>query len=420
MELILIFIFLILLSAFFSGTETAYFNVKTHRENVPKKVASLLNNPRRLLISLLTGNTFVNIAIASLAAYLTHQYAQENQWSETVLILVEVFVVSGVVLIFGEIFPKLLAIRNSEKFAEKVYLPLKFIMLILSPITLVFYTISNLITKLLPMQKEKIFDSEEELKILTELGEEAGTLQEEESDMIQSIFEFNEKNVREIMTPRVDMVALDSVKSIDEVMDMVSDKQFSKIPIYKKNIDNIKGILYAKDLLPYLTGSRPNIPLTSISREPFFVPETKLIDDLMKDFRHKKTNVAIVVDEWGGTSGLITLEDIVEEVLGEIRDPYDKEESPIVPQKDNIFIVEAKISIYDYEEEFELKFPEDREYDTLGGYILDTIGDIPKVEQQTQYLNHRFTVKKLDGNRIGKVYVQIEQIIDGNNGLEES
>jgi gliding motility-associated protein GldE len=420
MELILIFIFLILLSAFFSGTETAYFNVKTHRENVPKKVVSLLNNPRRLLISLLTGNTFVNIVIASLAAISTQQYAQENQWSETVLILVEVFVVSGVVLIFGEIFPKLLAIRNSEKFAEKVYLPLKFIMLILSPITLVFHTISNLITELIPMQKEKIFDSEEELKILTELGEETGTLQEEESDMIQSIFEFNEKNVREIMTPRVDMVALDSAKSIDEVMDMVSDKQFSKIPIYKKNIDNIKGILYAKDLLPYLMGSRPNIPLTSIAREPFFVPETKLIDDLMKDFRYRKTNVAIVVDEWGGTSGLITLEDIVEEVLGEIRDPYDKEESPIVSQKDNTFIVDAKISIYDYEEEFELEFPEDREYDTLGGYILDTIGDIPKVEQQTQYLNHRFMVKQLDGNRIGKVSVQIEQIIEENNGLEES
>jgi magnesium and cobalt transporter len=272
----------------------------------------------------------------------------------------------------------------------------------------------------LPIQKEKIFDSEEELKILTELGEEAGTLQEEESDMIQSIFEFNEKNVREIMTPRVDMVALDSTASIDEVMDMVTDKQFSKIPVFKENVDNIRGIIYAKDLLPYLTGSRPNIPLTSISRVPFFVPETKLIDDLMKDFRSKKTNVAIVVDEWGGTSGLITLEDIVEEVLGEIRDPYDKEESPIVPQKDNTFIVDAKISIYDYEEEFEIEFPEDREYDTLAGYIFDTIGDIPKVEQKTQFLNHQFTVKKLDGNRIGKVHVHIEKFLDKNDAAEES
>ena len=420
MELILIFVILILLSAFFSGTETAYFNVKTHRENVPEKVVNLLNNPRKLLVALLTGNTFVNISIASLAAYLTHEFAQESELPETVLILFEVFVVSLVVLIFGEIFPKLLAIRNSEKFAEKVYLPLKFIMLILSPITIVFHGISTLITKLLPIQKEKIFDSEEELKILTELGEEAGTLQEEESDMIQSIFEFNEKNVREIMTPRVDMVALDSTASIDEAMDMVTDKQFSKIPVFKENVDNIRGIIYAKDLLPYLTGSRPNIPLTSISREPFFVPETKLIDDLMKDFRYKKTNVAIVVDEWGGTSGLITLEDIVEEILGEIRDPYDKEESSIVPQEDNTFIVDAKISIYDYEEEFEIEFPEDREYDTLGGYIFDTIGDIPKVEQKIQFLNHQFTVKKLDGNRIGKVHVHIEQILDKNDGAEES
>lgn len=415
MELISIFICLIIFSAFFSGTETAYFNVKTHRDNVSPKVISLLNNPRKLLVSLLTGNTFVNIAIASLAAYITHKYAQENQWSETLLILVEVLVVSLVVLIFGEIFPKLLAIRNSEKFAEKVYLPLKIIMLILSPITVLFHGISTLITKILPIKKEKIFDSEEELKILTELGEESGTLQEEESDMIQSIFEFNEKNVREIMTPRVDMVALNSIASIDEVMDMVIDKQFSKIPVFKDNVDNIKGIIYAKDLLPYLTGSRPNIPLTSISRSPFFVPETKLIDDLMKDFRSKKTNVAIVVDEWGGTSGLITLEDIVEEVLGEIRDPYDKEESPILPQKDNTYIVDAKISIYDYEEEFEIEFPEDREYDTLGGYIYDTIGDIPEVEQKIQFLNHKFTVKALDGNRIGKVHVSIDKISGKNN-----
>ena len=409
MELVVIFILLMCSSAFFSGTETAYFNIKTHRENIPSKVTALLKNPRKLLISLLTGNTFINIAIASLAAYTTHQIAEKNQWSETLSILIEVFVVTGFVIVFGEIFPKLLAIRYSERFAESVYFPLKIIMMVLNPLTIVFHTISNFVTRLLPIQKEKIFDSEEELKILTELGEESGTLQEEESDMIQSIFEFNDKIVREVMTPRVDMVALDSTKSIDEVMDMITNKQFSKIPIYKDNIDNIKGILYAKDLLPYLMGSRPNIPLASISRESFFVPETKLIDDLMKDFRIKKTNVAIVVDEWGGTSGLITLEDIVEEVLGEIRDPYDKEESPIIKQNENTYIVDAKISIYDYEEEFEFAFPEDREYDTLGGFIFDAVGDIPKVNQSLKYSNHKFIVKKLDGNRISKIQVSIEK-----------
>ncbi len=419
MELIFVFVLLIIFSGFFSGTETAYFNLKTHRSSVSDRVTNLMNDSKQLLVSLLTGNTFVNIGIASLAAYITHKFAVENNWSETILVMVEVFVVSAVVLIFGEIFPKLLAIRHSEKFAERVYIPLKAIIIVLKPITIIFHAIANLFTSMLPMKKEKIFDSEEELKILTELGEEEGTLQEEESDMIQSIFEFNDKNVREIMTPRVDMVALNAKSSIDEIMDVIAEKQYSKVPIFKDNVDNIRGILYAKDLLPYLTGSRPNVPLTAISREPFFVPETKLIDDLMKDFRNKKTNVAIVVDEWGGTSGLITLEDIVEEVLGEIRDPYDKEESLIISMKDDTFIIDARISVYDYEEEFEIEFPEDREYDTLGGYIFHAIGDIPSVEQKVEYKHHVFTVKKLDGNRIGKVFLEIgEEDIEEVDGEE--
>ena len=209
------------------------------------------------------------------------------------------------------------------------------------------------------MDEEKIFDSEEELKILAELGEEEGTLQEEESEIIQSIFDFKDKNVREIMKPRVDMVAIDSNSTIDDVMDLISNKQYSKIPIYKENIDKITGIIYAKDLLPYLMGSRPNIPIIKLARTPFFVPETKEIDDLMEDFKNKKMNIAIAVDEWGGTSGLITLEDIVEEVLGEIQDPYDTDKSLIVKQKDNSMIIDGKITIYDLEEEIEIDFPED-------------------------------------------------------------
>ena len=406
MTLILIFAVLIMLSAFFSGTETAYFHLKTHRENISRNVLKLLEDPRKLLVVLLTGNTFVNIAIASLAAYLTAQAADQYEWSETLLILMEVLVVSMVVLIFGEILPMLAAIRRSSGFAEAVYFPLRFFMFLLYPLGIVFNTIMDAVTFIMPINKEKIFDSEEELKILTELGEETGTLQEEESEMIQSIFEFKDKFVREIMIPRVDMVTLRSNDSIDVAMDLISEKQFSKIPVYKDNIDNIKGVIYAKDVLPYLTGSRPNIPLTSLARTPFFVPETKLIDDLMKDFRYKKTNLAIVVDEWGGTSGLITLEDIVEEVLGEIRDPYDKEESPIFVQKDETFIIDARISIYDFEEEFKVDFPEDREYDTLGGYILHALGDIPLVEEKVNYKGFIFTVKKLDGNRIAKVHMQ--------------
>jgi len=404
MTVIIGFIILLFLSAFFSSSETAYFNLRRHRGNFSNKVKEIINDPEKLLVTILTGNTLVNITIGSLAALITHDIASKNQWSNTILILFEVLIVSIVILIFGEILPKVIALRNSERFADIFSVPIKIILFLFTPIVY----LSNLIVKiphLFPMNKEKIFDSEEELKILTELGEEEGTLQEEESDIIQSIFDFKDKNVREIMMPRVDMVTIDSTSSIDDVMDLISEKQFSKIPIYKENIDNITGIIYAKDLLPYLTGSRPNVPIINLARTPFFVPETKEIDELMKDFKNKKTNISIVVDEWGGTSGLITLEDIVEEVLGEIQDPYDNDESLIFKQKDSSMIIDAKITIYDLEEEIEIDFPEDREYDTLAGFILHSVGDIPKIGERINYQNYQITVKSIDGNRIDKIHL---------------
>ena len=404
MEFLLI-ILLLILSAFFSSAETAYFNVKKHRENIPENVKYLLDKPRTLLASLLTGNTIINISIGSIAAFLTTKYAHGVNWSETSLLLIEVLVVSSIILVIGEILPKLFAMKYSVRYAELINRPLKFIIWLFYPITFLLNLLTGSITKLLPINEEKIFDSEEELKILTELGEEEGTLQEDESDIIQSIFEFNDKNVREIMTPRVDMITVDSNADIDQVMDLVSKRQFSKIPIYKGNIDNIKGIVYAKDLIPYLIGSRPNFPILSLARDPLFVPDSKPIDDLMSDFKAKKTSIAIVVDEWGGTSGLITLEDIVEEVFGEIRDPYDQEETLIAHQKDNSLIVDGKISIYDLQEEIEIDFPEDREYDTLGGFILQSIGDIPSANAEVNHGSYKFIVKKLKSNRIDKIQI---------------
>jgi len=316
-------------------------------------------------------------------------------------------VVSVVVLIFGEILPKMIAIKYSKEYALKMYTPLKIMMLILSPIAQGFNAITNVVIKIIPFRKEKIFDSEEELKILAELGEEEGTLQEEESDMIQSIFDFKEKTVGEIITPRVDIVSLKSDESIDRAMDIIGERQFSKIPIYKDTIDNIKGILYAKDIIPYLMGSRPNVNLQNLARQPFFVPETKPIDDLMEEFKLRKTSIAIVVDEWGGTEGLVTLEDVVEEVMGEIRDPYDQEESNVLKQSDGSFIVEGSITIYDLEEETDIEFPEDRDYDTLGGFILDILTDIPQTGEQVEFNDMVFTVQTVENNRIGKIKIQI-------------
>ena len=407
MEYIIIFIFLLILSAFFSGTETAYFHIRKHRKETPEKIKSVLDSPQRLLVSLLTGNTIVNVSIASLAAYITAGFADDYTWSKSTLILMEVLVVSVVVLIFGEILPKMIAIKYSKEYALKMYTPLKIMMFILSPIAQGFNAITNVVIKIIPFRKEKIFDSEEELKILAELGEEEGTLQEEESDMIQSIFDFKEKTVGEIITPRVDIVSLKSDESIDKAMDIIGERQFSKIPIYKDTIDNIKGILYAKDIIPYLMGSRPNVNLQSLARQPFFVPETKPIDDLMEEFKLRKTSIAIVVDEWGGTEGLVTLEDVVEEVMGEIRDPYDQEESNVLKQPDGSFIVDGSITIYDLEEDTDIEFPDDRDYDTLGGFILDILTDIPQTGEQVEFNNMIFTVQTVDNNRIGKIKIQI-------------
>ena len=407
MEYIIIFIFLLILSAFFSGTETAYFHIRKHRKETPEKIKSVLESPQRLLVSLLTGNTIVNVSIASLAAYITAGFADDYTWSKSTLILMEVLVVSVVVLIFGEILPKMIAIKYSKEYALKMYTPLKIMMFILSPIAQGFNAITSVVIKIIPFRKEKIFDSEEELKILAELGEEEGTLQEEESDMIQSIFDFKEKTVGEIITPRVDIVSLKSDESIDKAMDIIGERQFSKIPIYIDTIDNIKGILYAKDIIPYLMGSRPNVNLQTLARQPFFVPETKPIDDLMEEFKLRKTSIAIVVDEWGGTEGLVTLEDVVEEVMGEIRDPYDQEESNVLKQSDGSFIVDGSITIYDLEEETDIEFPEDRDYDTLGGFILDILTDIPQTGEQVEFNDMVFTVQTVENNRIGKIKIQI-------------
>ena len=404
MGLITVFIILIVLSAFFSSLETALFHLKSHQK-VNKTVKKLLNNPKKLLASLLTGNTIVNISIGSLAAYYTLNNFQNSEYSQSSLLLFEVIVVTIILLIFGEIIPKTFAIVKSDKLANLLAKILDVVIRLIYPITFIFLQMTKFIIKILPIKKEEIFDSEEELKMLAEIGEEEGTLKQTESDMIQSVFEFKNKLIKEILTPRVDVIALNSTDTLDIAMDMIIEKKYSKIPIYKESIDNIRGILYAKDIIPYLIGSRPKIDILKLAREPYFVPETKPIDELLEEFKQKKTNIAVVVDEWGGTSGIITLEDVVEEVMGELSDPFDSEEYKVIKQKDGSIIVDGSIKIYDLEENLEIDFPEDREYDTLAGLILDLKGDIPKKGQVVTFEKYSFKVIKIVSNRIDKIEI---------------
>ena len=405
MNIFLIFLVLIILSAFFSSLETALFHLKSHQK-INTSVKKLLEDPRKLLASLLTGNTIVNIAIGSLAAYYTLNTFKDTGYSDESLLMFEVIFVTILLLIFGEIIPKTYAIVKSDKLANLFANFLNLVIKILYPITFIFLKITEFFIWILPIKKEEMFDSEEELKILTEIGEEEGTLKQTESDMIQSVFEFKNKLIKEILTPRVDVVALSASDSLDAAMDLIMEKKYSKIPVYKENIDNIKGILYAKDIIPYLTGSRPEINILKLSREPYFVPETKPIDKLLEEFKVKKTNIAIVVDEWGGTSGIITLEDVVEEVMGELSDPFDEEEYEIIKNKDGTVIVDGSIKIYDLLENFDMNFPQEREYDTLAGFILDVTGNIPAKGHSVDFENYQFKVVNIESNRIDKIQIK--------------
>ncbi len=403
--LIFIIILLIILSAFFSASETSFFNIKKHQK-VSSRVAVLLKKPRELLTFILVGNTLVNIAIGSIAANYTLNVIQhQSQIPKENLLLIEVIVVTIVILIFGEIIPKSFAIRYSIYFSNIISLPFSVLLKVFKPIFFVFYKISDLFIKLNPFKKEKIFDSEEELKMLTELVEKEGTIQHTESEMIQSVFDFDDKLVKEILTPRVDIIGIDSKSTLDQAMDLITNKKFSKLPVYVDTIDNIKGILYAKDIIPYLMGSRSSINLLKLSRTPIFIPETKAIDDLLEDFKVKKKNIAIAVDEWGGTSGLVTLEDIVEEVMGELRDPYDKQEYLFKKINENQYIVDGSIKIYDLEENIDISFPPIREYDTLAGFIFDKLGEIPQRGQKITYSKYQFKVLDIKKNRIDKIEI---------------
>ena len=404
--MIIIFIVLVILSAFFSASETSYFNIKKH-QSVNNTAKYLLEKPRELLTFILIGNTLINISIGSIAADYTLNIlaAKYLMYNEKLLLLIEVVIVTLIILIFGEIIPKTFAIKRSVYFANIISRPLSYLLFISKPLFFIFYKLSDWIVKIFPFKKEQIFDSEEELKMLTEIVEKEGTIQQKESDMIQSVFEFNDKLVKEILTPRVDIIAINAAGTIDEAMDIITNKKFAKIPVYKDTIDNIVGILYAKDIIPYLIGSRSKINLIKLSRTPLYIPETKPIDDLLEDFKNLKKNIAIAVDEWGGTSGLITLEDVIEEVMGELSDPYDSDEYSFKQIDEKNYIVEGSIKIYDLEENIDIEFPDIREYDTLGGYILDAIGDIPDIGQSVTFKDYLFKVIKVRKNRIDKVEI---------------
>jgi len=414
---ILVLILCFILSAFFSGSEVALFSldrkkIKITFANSPliqDYLAGLLEHPRRLLVSLLIGNTFINVTASIVAVSLALEFAESFGYSRNIVLTIQIVILTFLILIFGEITPKIWASKNPISFSKIIAIPVHWVNVIIFPVSEIITEAIKLFVSTLKLDKKKSAIKSDEIKELATLGLEKGTIEDEEHELIHSIVGFKTLSVSEIMTPRVDMVAVSSDSDFTEVVREITKTGRSRIPLYKGDLDDIIGIIYAKDLLPYFKNIelRKNLSLTKIARKPMFVPKTKMIDALMHDFQEKRMHIAIVVDEYGGTAGLVSLEDIIEEIIGEIRDEYDKEENPITKIDDNNYMVLGRISIDELKEILDIKIDtEELEYDTIAGLVLNFAGQIPKEGYSFELEDYRFTVKEILNKRIKKIQVE--------------
>ena len=410
MPLLTIGIFL-LLSAFFSGSETAFFSLskihlkKLEKENDRKtrRVVRLLHNPRELLIIILIGNTIVNVAASSIAATLALKWAESLGGSAgSLALVVEIVVMTMLLLIVGEITPKLIAFSSPEKFAIHAGFVLECMRYLLWPIIKILSFISSIFSdKSAPRFQSNL--TSEDFKNLINSKVTENSLEESEKMIIDSIFRFSSITAREIMVPRVDIEAIDIGQGIDALKQLIIDEGYSKIPIYRKNIDSIIGMVYAKDII--LNPEKTNIH--ALLRPTIFIPENVKIQNLLNQFRTRKIQFAIVVDEYGGTSGLITLEDILEELVGEILDEYDEEQAYVTKLTENEYMLNAMVSVAELNRTFNLNIDED-EYDNLADFLYDSMNKVPTRNEKYFYDNAvQFTISNIKANRINYVRMKI-------------
>lgn len=424
-----VFVVLLILSAFFSGSEVALFSLtESNREalretgTVPAgRVLTMLERPRRLLISILILNNLVNVAAAILATVLTVQAALAFGWSESILLVIQVVVLTFLLLVFSEITPKLIATQQNMKWATFFSAPLYFLFRVLYPVADLLARVVDAIQKRFRSPGAVI--SNEDLKTLADMGEAEGTLEEEERALIHSIVEFGETTVREVMVSRVDVHALPDTATLDEALDLIRETGHSRFPLYREHLDNILGVLYAKDLIPLLDddrvsrvggeahvfGSQPS-DWARIARPAKFVPLGRALDDMLADFQSSNTHIAVAVDEYGGTAGVVALEDILEEIVGEIRDEHDLPEPlPYERVGPNAFRVDAGIDLDDLVDDLDLEIDiEAFDFETLGGLIFHLTGEIPKKGDTATLGPLAMRVEAVDNNRIKQVLVEVE------------
>lgn len=413
-----IIVLLLLMSAFISGSEVAFFSftsahhseLKSKGDKTNELILKLLDRPRRLLATILILNNFINVAIVIVSYYFIHDIFTIESLHPLLIFLIDIVAITAMILLLGEIMPKILAANQPMRFATFMSRPLYFLLKLLYPFSSVLVHSTNFVDRRIAKRKENISMDElsEALEITT-----SNETPEEELKMLEGIIRFGDTEVREIMKSRVDVVALDSEEQFDKVIATVMDCGYSRIPVYEESLDNIKGILYVKDLLPYLE-EREDFKWNKLLRSAFFVPESKKINDLLQEIRDKKIHMAIVVDEYGGTAGIVTLEDIIEEIIGEISDEFDSSRDEVDYRKLNerTYSFEGKTSINDFCKIVNIEdnaFDDIKgDFDSLAGLLLEHFGDLPEKDEVFEYNNMIFKVVSVDHKRIQKIKVIIK------------
>ena len=421
---IIVLIILIFVNAFFAAAEIAFISLNDAKiekmakegNKKAKSIEKMIKNPSKFLATIQIGITLAGFLSSAFAAdtFVDKLAPILNDWFPTVgvsawraisLVLITI-ILSYFTLIFGELVPKRLAMKNYEKIAFGSIGIIRIIALLTAPFVKFLTFSTNVVSKIFGVtENEESIVTEEEIRMMVDVGEEKGTIQKDEKEMINNVFEFNDRTVSEIMTDRTNMFAVDFNTSIGEVIEELTEERgYSRIPIYDETIDEIKGIVYLKDIL--LSNKNKNNKIKSLAKEAYFVPETKKVNELFKEFQKNKKQIAIVVDEYGGTAGIVTMEDILEELVGEIYDEYDVPTEKYEKLDENTFLVDGTISIYELEKILDISIPEG-DYDTLSGYILEELGRIPKPKEKPVVETDKaiYKVEKFEDNRIVSVKI---------------
>jgi putative hemolysin len=411
---LLMLIILLAGSALISASEVAFFSLKPADikdiENQKGKkshlIIKLLDNPERLLANILILNNFINISIIILSTYIIHGVINFS-YNPLLGFLFQVIIITGLILLIGEIIPKVFATNHYLKVAFIMAYPLFVISKLLFPLTYILIGSTSFVQKKLSSKKLNLSVND-----LSDALEITSASLSEEKKLLRGIVKFGNIDVSEVMQPRMDIVAVEYNTTIKKLLSIIVESAYSRIPVYKDTLDNIKGVLYTKDLLPYLHETK-SFKWQSLIKQAFFVPETKKIDDLLAEFQKNKIHLAVVIDEYGGTSGLITMEDILEEVIGEISDESDVDEESLYKKiSNNIYLFEAKILLNDF---YKITGTDDTafddvkgEYETLAGLLLELKGEIPMKNDRIEYRNFSFVIESVDKRRIKQVKVIVK------------